>query len=189
MTFLRSFFLWGSLALLAACSGGREQFGLTQSTPDEFAVAPQSRLIIPPDLALRPPRPGAPRPQDTSQRRTAQSALFGADDASGAATTQALEEEGFSPAEARMLVAAGADRTPPDIRSQVRRETANLIAADRRLIDSVLSLGPPPGARLDPNAEQRRLRDLAASEADVATLPVPVIERRRRAPLEGLIFR
>ena len=189
MTLLRSIFLLGNLALLVACSGVQEQFGLIQATPDEFAVLTRSPLIVPPDLALRPPRPGAPRPQDASQRRVAQSALFGADDASGAATAQALEEEGFSPAEARMLIAAGADRTPTDIRSQVRQETANQIAADRRLIDAVLSLGPPPGERLDPNAEKRRLRDLAATGTDVATLPVPVIERRRRAPLEGLIFR
>ena len=35
-------------------------------------------LVIPPDFALVPPAPGAPRPTDTSTAQQAQSALFGA---------------------------------------------------------------------------------------------------------------
>ena len=30
--------------------------------PDEFAIGKQAPLVIPPDYALAPPRPGAPRP-------------------------------------------------------------------------------------------------------------------------------
>ena len=61
--------------LLAGCGGG----GLfNRQRPDEFAVQRQAPLVIPPDFALVPPAPGAPRPTDTSTAQQAQSALFGA---------------------------------------------------------------------------------------------------------------
>ena len=64
-----------SALLLAGCGGG----GLfNRSRPDEFAVQRQAPLVIPPDFALVPPAPGAPRPTDTSTAQQAQSALFGA---------------------------------------------------------------------------------------------------------------
>jgi hypothetical protein len=47
---------------LSACGKN----GYDRDRPDEFAVARQAPLVIPPDFALVPPRPGAPRPQDTS---------------------------------------------------------------------------------------------------------------------------
>ena len=64
-----------SSLLLSACGGG----GLfNRQRPDEFAVQRQAPLVIPPDFALVPPAPGAPRPNDTSAAAQAQSALFGA---------------------------------------------------------------------------------------------------------------
>ena len=64
-----------SALLLSACGGG----GLfNRQRPDEFAVQRQAPLVIPPDFALVPPAPGAPRPNDTSAAAQAQSALFGA---------------------------------------------------------------------------------------------------------------
>lgn len=64
-----------SALLLSACGGG----GLfNRARPDEFAVQRQAPLVIPPDFALVPPAPGAPRPNDTSAAAQAQSALFGA---------------------------------------------------------------------------------------------------------------
>jgi len=64
-----------SALLLAGCGGG----GLfNRQRPDEFAVQRQAPLVIPPDFALTPPAPGAPRPTDTSAAQQAQSALFGA---------------------------------------------------------------------------------------------------------------
>ena len=64
-----------SALLLAGCGGG----GLfNRQRPDEFAVQRQAPLVIPPDFALVPPAPGAPRPTDTSTAQQAQSALFGA---------------------------------------------------------------------------------------------------------------
>ena len=37
---------------------------MDQVGPDEFAVESRAPLTIPPEFALRPPQPGAPRPQE-----------------------------------------------------------------------------------------------------------------------------
>lgn len=64
----------GSCVLLSACGGG----GLfNRQRPDEFAVQRQAPLVVPPDFALVPPAPGAPRPTEQSTAAQAQSALFG----------------------------------------------------------------------------------------------------------------
>jgi hypothetical protein len=66
--------LAGSSALLAGCGGS----GLfNRSRPDEFAVQRQAPLVVPPDFALVPPAPGAPRPTEASAAAQAQDALFG----------------------------------------------------------------------------------------------------------------
>ncbi|MFM5918040.1 MAG: DUF3035 domain-containing protein [Novosphingobium sp.] len=63
-----------SALLLSGCGGG----GLfNRSRPDEFAVQRQAPLVVPPDFALTPPAPGAPRPNDASTAQQAQTALFG----------------------------------------------------------------------------------------------------------------
>jgi hypothetical protein len=68
------FVLSGAAALLSGCGGG----GLfNRDRPDEFAVQRQAPLVIPPDFALTPPSPGAPRPSDQSTAQQAQDALFG----------------------------------------------------------------------------------------------------------------
>ncbi|MCB2076988.1 MAG: DUF3035 domain-containing protein [Novosphingobium sp.] len=63
----------GSL-LLSACGGG----GLfNRDRPDEFAVQRQTPLVVPPDFALTPPKPGEPRPADRTLQRQTLDALFG----------------------------------------------------------------------------------------------------------------
>ena len=64
----------GTATLLAGCGSS----GLfNRDRPDEFAVQRQAPLVIPPDFALTPPAPGAPRPSDRSAAQQAQDALFG----------------------------------------------------------------------------------------------------------------
>ena len=55
-----------SLLLLSGCSGFKQFIGMDQPGPDEFAVESRAPLTIPPDFDLRPPQPGAPRPQEAS---------------------------------------------------------------------------------------------------------------------------
>ena len=84
--------LAGAAVSLAACAGS----GLDRARPDEFAVARQAPLVIPPDYALVPPQPGAARPQDAAGNAQAQTleALFGGSAPRSAAERATLGEAG-----------------------------------------------------------------------------------------------
>jgi hypothetical protein len=97
--------LIAGLALVALASGcATNKIG--RSGPDEFAVARQAPLVIPPDFSLTPPRPGAPRANDVSPNAQALDALFGG-------TAQR------SVGETATIAAAGVDSDDPGIRSTV----------------------------------------------------------------------
>src|SRR5690606_37352619 len=65
---------------LAACEGVKQELGMTKQPPDEFAVvASKAPLVVPPDFTLRPPRPGAPRPQEPQPTEAARNALVAAE--------------------------------------------------------------------------------------------------------------
>ena len=61
-------------ASLAGCAGGGP---FNRARPDEFAVARNQPLVVPPDFALQPPRPGEPDQSGTDPRAQALQALFG----------------------------------------------------------------------------------------------------------------
>jgi hypothetical protein len=92
-------------ALVSGCGGRRLGSG-----PDEFAVARQAPLVIPPDYALVPPAPGAARPQDNNPSQQALDALFG-----GTAPRSVTEQS--------VIGAAGRDVAEPGIRSSVDART------------------------------------------------------------------
>lgn len=58
--------------MLAGCGGGGFGRG-----PDEFAVARNAPLVVPPDFAMTPPRPGEAEVGTTDPRAQALQALFG----------------------------------------------------------------------------------------------------------------
>jgi len=60
--------------LVAGCASGG--FGRGRG-PDEFAVARNAPLAVPPDFALTPPRPGEAEQGSTDPRAQALQALFG----------------------------------------------------------------------------------------------------------------
>lgn len=64
-----------AIGLLGGCSDFRQIVGLDQAAPDEFAVETRAPLTIPPDFDLRPPKPGAPRPQEASSAEKAQEVM------------------------------------------------------------------------------------------------------------------
>ncbi len=86
--------------LLAGCAGG----GLNRTRPDEFAVARNPQLIVPPDYALTPPAAGQSDPGDP--RAQALQALFG-----GPQPRSAVENN--------LLQLAGADQAVVGARSTV----------------------------------------------------------------------
>jgi hypothetical protein len=61
--------------VLAGCSDFKQAIGLDPTMPDEFEVESQAPLTIPPDFALRPPKPGERRPQDVSAAKMARQDL------------------------------------------------------------------------------------------------------------------
>src|ERR1700759_3338402 len=67
----------GAVLLLAGCGGNdlSRTFGLTRDAPDEFTVTTRAPLSMPPDFSIRPPQPGAARPQELSARNAAEAAL------------------------------------------------------------------------------------------------------------------
>ncbi|MEM1380144.1 MAG: DUF3035 domain-containing protein [Pseudomonadota bacterium] len=71
-----SFLLASSALLLAACASGGPSGG-NRNAPDEFAVLTKPPLTVPPDYALRPPRPGETRPQELSTSERTQQLLLG----------------------------------------------------------------------------------------------------------------
>ncbi len=58
--------------LLSGCSDFKQVIGLDPTMPDEFAVELRAPLTVPPDFNLRPPEPGAPRPQEESPEKQAE---------------------------------------------------------------------------------------------------------------------
>lgn len=93
----------GSAALLlAGCAGGGP---FHRQRPDEFAVARNAPLVVPPDFAMAPPRPGQ-ADAGSDPRVEALQALFG-----GPQPRSALEQN--------LLQVAGADQARLGVRSMV----------------------------------------------------------------------
>ena len=84
--------------------------------------------------------------------------------------------------------AAARDGIDPNIRTKVDQETTQLIIADKSWIDSLLfwQKQEQPYSLVDPAKEQQRLREAQAQGKSVDGAATPVIERKRKAPLEGL---
>jgi len=61
--------------LVSGCDSFKRAVGIERTSPDEFAVESRAPLTIPPDFNLRPPQPGAIRPQETSYANKAQTAI------------------------------------------------------------------------------------------------------------------
>lgn len=92
---------------LSACG----KSGYDRQRPDEFAVARQAPLVIPPDFALVPPQPGAPRPQDASPANQALDALFGGSAVRSGAENAVLDSAGRTGADAGARSTAGSPGT------------------------------------------------------------------------------
>jgi predicted small secreted protein len=64
-------------AVLGGCAHTKATGFGNRNAPNEFVVTRNPPLVIPPDFALRPPRPGQPRPQEASPSSQALAAMFG----------------------------------------------------------------------------------------------------------------
>lgn len=149
---------------VAGCSGFKESIGATKQMPDETAVATRAPLVVPATFDLKPPQPGAPRPQDSDAAAAAQRVLGGAPKATPA-----------SEGEKALLAASGATAADPTVRQELGEEVRQ--ARKRKsYANTVLfwrGTKEDPGQPIDAGEEAQRVN---------ATLPKgeqaePVIEK------------
>jgi Protein of unknown function (DUF3035) len=94
--------------LLAGCAGGG-LFG--RGGPDEFAVARNQPLAVPPDFALTPPRPGEADAAANDPRGQALQAVFGGPQPRSAVETSMLRSSGVDRAAVGARSVAGDPQT------------------------------------------------------------------------------
>ena len=172
------------LASLGGCAGSEltRTFGLTRDPPDEFQVTTRAPLSMPPDFAIRPPRPGAARPQEQSERQQAEAALVPQVELGGGPATAPMS------AGQEALVQQAGPPAPADIRSRVDSESAKL-EPDHSFAERLMfwRSPPPPGTVVDPAAEAQRLRENAALGQSPSAGDTPIIQRQSKGVL-GTLF-
>lgn len=149
--------LTSAVAALSACSNAKEKMGLTHRAPDEFAVVKRAPLAMPPDYELRPPSPGAPRPQEEAVEDQARAVVFGGEQqaASRSSSPDSTEEA--------VLQQTGASAADPSIRRTVDVEAATIKDDNRPVAEKLLGWakkdkGEAPSSVVDAAAEAERLK-------------------------------
>lgn len=172
---------------LSACSGVQKQLGLERVSPDEFAVVSRAPLSLPPDVNLRPPQPGAARPQEGTMTDAAAASLFEGrpapseiqvEDPAGsrpfppregdvvdrgglvAIAPSGTVERAVSQSygERAILRAAGADQALPNIRQIVNAESTELASANESFTDRILFWRDPLAPGTIVDADEERRR-------------------------------
>jgi hypothetical protein len=170
----------GAATMLAGCSQDLSRsFGFSRDAPDEFTVTTRAPLSMPPNYALRPPRPGAPRPQEVSERTKAEEALV-------PQQALGLNAGTDSPGQDALLSQAGPS-APKDIRAQVDQD-AQIDHPGQSFTDKLLfwRAPPQPGIVVDPTKEAQRLRQNAALGRSVDDGDTPIIQPKQKGLLEGI---
>ena len=173
--------LGGALILLSGCSGEKlaRTFGLTRDAPDEFTVTTRAPLSMPPDYNLRPPRPGAARPQEQSERQQAEETL-------APQTALNAPQGSMSAGQAALLEETG-PAAPSNIRSEVDRD-ANTAADDDSFVDKVLYWRKPntQNVQVDAQGEAQRLRQDAALGQPPNVGDTPIITQKKQGWFSSL---
>ncbi|MDX5360513.1 MAG: DUF3035 domain-containing protein [Alphaproteobacteria bacterium] len=154
--------------LLSGC--GRDPLGLSDKRPpDEFTVVSRAPLVVPPNYALRPPQPGAPRPQDAQPSEQARALMF----------QRQIAASDASAGERVLLDKAGAENADPNIRETVNLETSRLQNTGRGLADYILFWQTPadPNTVVNAPGEAERLRKAQTDKQPVTGEGTPVIQR------------
>ena len=134
---------------------------------------------MPPDFSLRPPRPGAPRPMEQSERTQAEEALV-------PQTALGTPQAGDSPGQEALVQAAGPAPPQPDPPAGRRGRPAAAGQNELRQQAAVLADAAAAGIVVDPQKEAQRLRENAALGESPDTGDTPIIQPRKKGWLEGL---
>lgn len=145
-----------AMALTACSQKAKENLGLANVPPDEFAVITRAPLSVPPSFDLRPPRPGTTRPMEISTTDQARQTVFGVNDMEGT-TGQAKT----TTVDGGFLDKVGANAADPNIRDVVDSERIQGVEDSRSTADKILfwrdEKAEDKGTPIDPVAEKQRL--------------------------------
>lgn len=175
-------------ALLGGCSDVADTLGFGRNPPDEFAVVDRPPLSLPPDFDLRPPRPGAPRPQEEHATKRASVMLFGSGahiantpDRNSLGEEESVIRTEQSEAEKFLIKNAGGDKADPAIRDIVDREAAQRVVSSRHLVDELLwwRKTEPPATVVDAAAEAERIEKAKENNEPINKGATPIIERKK----------
>ncbi len=175
------------LLALGACGNVKQQLGLVKSSPDEFRVVSRAPLTVPPNFSLRPPRPGAPRPQTGTPTDQARRTVFGLD-GSETSLNEVMPQDGRSVGERALLAAAGVSGANADIRRVIDSETDRINDENEDLLEYLVfwKAKPPAGVLVDPEAEARRLQENATLGRGATEGQTPTIQRKEEALFENI---
>jgi hypothetical protein len=153
-------------------------FGLTRDSPDEYTVTTRAPLSMPPQYNLRPPEPGAPRPQEQTERQQAEQAL------APALALGAQPAGSVSPGQTALIQETG-PAASSDVRRRVDQEAHS--DADDGFVDKLLYWRKPdPNAQVDAQKESQRLRQNAALGQSPSLGETPIIQPSKKGWFSGL---
>ena len=186
--YITPLFLLGILAFLTACEETKRALGQTKEAPDEFTVYQRAPLSLPPNYGLRPPLPGAARPQTVNPRDRVKKALgmpVRAADRATAGQQQNLSR--LSRGERAVINLTGAANANPRIRSLVEKDTARLFEEDKSLTRQIgFWHGKDKfGTVVDPVKERRRIHEAQALGKSLNSDSIPVISRKKKRCLRA----
>ncbi|MSO90709.1 MAG: DUF3035 domain-containing protein [Acetobacteraceae bacterium] len=173
--------LLGSAFGLSGCGENVNRFfGLVRDAPDEFQVTTRAPLSMPTEFKLSPPRPGASRPQELSERQQAEQVL-----------TPALALENPSPVTPspgqQALLTASGPQAAPNIRDQVAADARHEVY-QRSFVQRMLFWQTPkdPSVIVDAEREAKRLRENAALGQDSRAGDTAVEQPKRRSFFDSI---
>ena len=167
----------GVLAVgLGGCGSVSNIFSDKKSSPDELAVFSEPPLSMPPDFGLRPPRPGAERPQKSTPFFQAKSAILRA---GGGNPILRPPPRGSSQGLQVLLRETGALEANPDIRALVNKESSLVATGDKKLTNRLLFWrGAKDDPVIDAAKEAKRIREAMERGKPVPGEESPTIQRK-----------
>ena len=162
--------LAGAALALGACDVAKT-LGIDREGPDEFQVLRHAPLTVPPDFRLRPPNPGAVRPQELRPRASTQKTLTGTAGSEGAERSQG---------ESALLSKMDGVQADSSFRRRIDKETAEIADKNRRLLDDLIFWEDRKthASVVDAEAESKRLRENEALGKPATEGETPTIQRR-----------
>ena len=156
-------------ALLGGCESLSKAMGYGKRPPDEFAVYSRAPLSLPPDYALRPPRPGV-----TTEATPSEGGLLEVLKKKQAPTREVQAGPGVQ----ALLRETGALDADPNIRAEIDRETSIMTKDNKGVTERILffSAAGSSASVIDPVVESRRIRENQALGRPITAGETPTIE-------------